>query len=189
MKNLVWNAPYVIYVTTKYLQLKYPNGNNRVGISDVIIGVIGSSTLQRRIERIGACKTGKRIIIGTVGSLDVRYKGQEFVIRSIPRMLEAGFQLKYMLGGRGTGRKLKNLVHKLKLESNVIFLGEIPFSKISKFYEEIDIYIQPSLQEGLPRSVVEAMSVGCPCIGSKAGGIGELLDSNMIDRNGWPWWP
>ena len=45
---------------------------------------------------------------------------------------------------------------------------------------DLDIYIQPSLQEGLPRSVIEAMSVGLPCIGSDVAGIPELLDDAWV---------
>ena len=44
----------------------------------------------------------------------------------------------------------------------------------------MDLYIQPSLQEGLPRAMIEAMSVGMPIIGSNAGGIPELIDKNCI---------
>lgn len=43
-----------------------------------------------------------------------------------------------------------------------------------------DIYIQPSLQEGLPRAVVEAMSRGCPVIGARTGGIPELINEKFI---------
>lgn len=42
--------------------------------------------------------------------------------------------------------------------------------------------MQPSKTEGLPRSVIEAMSRGCACIGSNAGGIPELLESNFVHQ-------
>ena len=44
----------------------------------------------------------------------------------------------------------------------------------------MDIYIQPSYTEGLPRALIEAMSVGLPCIGSSVGGIPELLKENFL---------
>ena len=47
-----------------------------------------------------------------------------------------------------------------------------------------DIYIQPSYQEGLPRAMIEAMSIGMPCIGSDAGGICELLNRKYIFKKG-----
>ena len=44
----------------------------------------------------------------------------------------------------------------------------------------VDIYLQPSLVEGLPRALIEAMSRGCPAVGSSVGGIPELLDRSMV---------
>jgi glycosyltransferase involved in cell wall biosynthesis len=44
--------------------------------------------------------------------------------------------------------------------------------------------VQPSQTEGLPRALIEAMSRGCPCIGSNAGGIPELLDNAHIFSSG-----
>ena len=46
--------------------------------------------------------------------------------------------------------------------------------------DEMDLYIQPSLQEGLPRAVMEAMSRGLPAIGAQTGGIPELLGEEYI---------
>lgn len=49
-----------------------------------------------------------------------------------------------------------------------------------RILDKTDIYIQPSLQEGLPRAVVEAMSRGCPVIGANTGGIPELISKECI---------
>ena len=46
--------------------------------------------------------------------------------------------------------------------------------------DNLDLYIIPSLQEGLPRALVEAMSRGCPAIGARTGGIPELLGEDCI---------
>ena len=53
-----------------------------------------------------------------------------------------------------------------------------------EFFDTLDIYVQPSKTEGLPRALVEAMSRGCLCMGSKAGGIPELLESNYVFNKG-----
>ena len=59
-------------------------------------------------------------------------------------------------------------------------MGSFPHDEIFNLLSEMDLYIQPSLQEGLPRAMIEAMSVGMPIIGSNAGGIPELIDKNCI---------
>ena len=53
-----------------------------------------------------------------------------------------------------------------------------------KFYENIDVYIQPSYQEGLCRSIVEAMSKACPVVCSDAGGNYELIQEEFIFHKG-----
>jgi glycosyltransferase involved in cell wall biosynthesis len=50
--------------------------------------------------------------------------------------------------------------------------------------DDVDLYLQPSFQEGLPRAMVEAMSRACPAIGSTAGGIPELLPPECLVRPG-----
>ena len=60
-------------------------------------------------------------------------------------------------------------------------IGKKPDLRYKKL-DEIDIYIQPSLQEGLPRSVIEAMSRGCPAIGAKTAGIPELVSAECVVR-------
>ena len=49
-----------------------------------------------------------------------------------------------------------------------------------EWLDDMDLYIQPSLQEGLPRAVVEAMSRGLPALGAHTGGIPELLGEDCI---------
>lgn len=58
--------------------------------------------------------------------------------------------------------------------------GSIEHDEIFKFLNDMDIYIQPSLQEGLPRAVLEALSMGLPVIGSKTGGIPEIVRKKDI---------
>ena len=50
--------------------------------------------------------------------------------------------------------------------------------------DEIDLYLQPSFQEGLPRAAIEAMSRACPVLGSTAGGIDELIQGDCLHRPG-----
>ena len=59
-------------------------------------------------------------------------------------------------------------------------MGQLNREEIMKWLDSIDIYIQPSLQEGLPRSLIEAMSRGCLSIGSSTAGIPELLNKSYI---------
>lgn len=56
----------------------------------------------------------------------------------------------------------------------------MPHEEVFKWLDDIDIYIQPSDTEGLSRALIEAMSRGCPCIASNAGGNIELINKEYI---------
>lgn len=60
-----------------------------------------------------------------------------------------------------------------ELDNSIIVIGEVP--KTEPYYQLSDMYILPSWFEGLSTSVMEAMSCGLPCIGSKIGGIEDLI--------------
>ena len=55
---------------------------------------------------------------------------------------------------------------------------------MSGWLDDIDIYLQPSFQEGLPRATIEAMSRGAACVGSTCGGIPELLPPERLHHPG-----
>ena len=73
---------------------------------------------------------------------------------------------------------------KRRLE-NARFCGTLASgTAVNQWLDDIDLYIQPSLTEGLPRALIEAMSRGCPALGSGAGGIPELLAPECIHKPG-----
>lgn len=72
------------------------------------------------------------------------------------------------------------IAEKCKVTENIVFLGSLSHYEVLREMDYADIYIQPSLQEGLPRSVIEAMSRACLCLGAKTAGIPELIDNECI---------
>jgi glycosyltransferase involved in cell wall biosynthesis len=71
--------------------------------------------------------------------------------------------------------KLKNLVAELKLEDRVIFLGHVDHQDMPKYLKISDIFIRPSLSEGLGNSFLEAMAADIPVIATPVGGIPDFL--------------
>jgi len=178
----VSKAPNVLYVTEKFLQRRYPNKNNTLACSDVVLKKNSEEVLINRKEIIE--KSKPIINLGTLAAIDVKYKGQDRVIKAMGVLAKKGiYNYKYYLAGNGDKTYLLKLARKLHIDNNIIFDGGIPHEQIDDWFKKIDIYIQPSLQEGLPRSLVEAMSNALPCIGSTTGGIPELLDNQFIFSN------
>lgn len=179
MKWCMKKADYVLYVTEKFLQKRYPSECKSIGVSDVVVKDFDSYILKRRRDKIEN-GLGKTITLMTSGSVGNKAKGQEFVIKAIPILNNYGFRINYLLAGGDDPSYLKKLANKLHVEDQISFLGMLSTSEVFEKLDVADIYIQPSLQEGLPRAVVEAMSRGCPVIGTKTGGIPELINKEFI---------
>lgn len=181
MRHAIKNAKYVVYVTEHFLQKRYPTLGKNTNISNVKIFKAQDNILNKRIEKIKATDLRKKIILGTAANVDVRYKGQQYVIRALGELKKEGIShFEYQLPGPGDNRYLSEEAKKCGVEDQVVFLGPLTHERMMDWYQTIDIYVQPSLQEGLPRSVIEAMSYGIPCIGTNVAGIPELLRQTSI---------
>ena len=80
-KKRIKNAPFVLYVTQDFLQKNYPTRGCSVSCSDVVINSFSEETLKKRINRIN--KNKKIIVLGTIGAIDLKYKGQINVIKAL----------------------------------------------------------------------------------------------------------
>ena len=179
-------APYVLYVTSEFLQRRYPTKGKTIGVSDVQLqNATNEYVLEQRLEKITNKDNAEKIVIGTAGAVDVSFKGQRYVIEALAKLKARGLcNYEYQIAGGGSNKKLKKLAEKLGVSDQVVFMGSIVHSEMFSWFDGLDVYIKPSLQEGLPRALVEAMSRGLPCYGTRTGGIPELLDPECVcDRN------
>lgn len=181
LRKLQRDAPYSIYVSQKFLQLRYPTNGKSIGCTNANIYTGIPEVLEKRLETIKDIQSTHRILrIGTAAAIDVPYKGQQYVIEALAELKKKGIRFEYHLLGRGDCDRLKNLAEKLDVADYIFFCGVMPHEEVLRFMDGLDIYIQPSKTEGLPRALVEAMSRGCLCMGSKAGGIPELIESDFV---------
>lgn len=186
-RSIVADAPFVYYVTTKFLQSRYPTKGKTVCCSNVVLNKLDDSVLQKRLDKLNLFQAEgnqRKIVLGTAAAIDTRYKGQEHVIRSIPELVKRGYNVEYHLAGGVTGQKestfLKDLAEECGVSDRVVFMGSLASDQMGDYYDSLDIYIQPSKQEGLPRSVIEAMSRGCPVLGTNIAGIPELIQEDCL---------
>lgn len=181
LKRVQRMAKYSIYVTKEFLQKRYPTAHLSIGCSNVELSV-NKKDITERIRRIESQK--HKLRIATLAAIDVRYKGQQYVIQALALLRRRGIEMEYHIVGAGTGCYLREVAQKSGVEDLVFFEGALPHSEVAAFLDTIDIYIQPSKQEGLPRSVIEAMSRGCLCLGSRIAGIPELLSADYLFQAG-----
>lgn len=180
MRQAVSHAPYVSYVSQEFLQTRYPapRAKNVVAVSNVELPAPDSRTLARRFERLSA--QPDTLVIGLIGSLKTRYKGVDLAIDALAQVRSAGIDAELRVLGGGDPTVFKQIAIAKNVEEQVHFDGLLDRKSVMVWLDALDIYIQPSLQEGVPRALIEAMSRGCPAIGSRCGGIPELLPEGCL---------
>lgn len=177
----VKQAPMVLYVTERFLQKRYPCKGFTASCSDVSLPPAEENILKKRLDHIQKRNCQKTPLkAGTLAAVNVRYKGQKDVIKAVAKLKKKGIQMEYELAGSGDPSRLRTTARRLGVEQQIRFLGAIPHDKVFSWLDTVDIYIQPSRQEGLPRAVVEAMSRGCPVTGARTGGIPELVEKSWL---------
>jgi len=130
--------------------------------------------LQMRREIRQRYGLNEALVIGEVGRL-VRGKGQHILLEAAARLRRSGYDLKILLVGDGPSRtELELMCLDLQMDASVIFTGHQPDTR--PFLAAMDIFVLPSLNEGMPLSLLEAMAMGLPVIATRSGGISELLD-------------
>lgn len=103
-------------------------------------------------------------------------KGLEFGVLAIHQLVKSGFDVHYaVIGGGDEEEKLHYLIATLGLEGHVKLLGRQPSAKVYQILEETDIFLLPSLSEGLSNAVIEAMSMEVPVVSTLVGGMGEAI--------------
>jgi len=105
-------------------------------------------------------------------------KGHDIAIKAFVEIIDMFPEKKFKLvfvGKDYTSGAVERLVDKKKTNSDVIFLGFCHAETVQEVMEGTDVFILPSLREGLPTVVLEAMSYSLPVVASDVGGTSELL--------------
>lgn len=181
-KKAIRNTNAAIYVTKKYLQVKYPTKGQSCACSDVLIEPVCEDVLQKRLSKID--KEKDHFVCGGIGNISVAYKGYEVMLKAMCLLQKENIIVDYHIAGGGIPDTFYALAEKYGVRKQVYYEGMIDHSKINQFYDKLDVYVHPSFLEGLPRVVVEAISRGCPCATSDVGGTPELVGIEFIHKSG-----
>jgi glycosyltransferase involved in cell wall biosynthesis len=141
-----------------------PNGVDIVNFSRPLSG--------QHIKRsdLGLNENNKVLI--TISRL-VKKNAVDDIIQSLVYLPD---EVKLLVLGDGPDKiKLIDLAKKLKLENRIIFIGQVAHPVLPEYLALADIFIRPSLSEGLGNSFLEAMAAGTPVIATPVGGIVDFL--------------
>lgn len=178
------------YVSKDYLQSFYPSGGWSTYYSSIDLrdsDILNDDQLTAKIKLLKEPFEGKRpFIICHAGTMGAKYKGQDLLIEAVANCKSKGLNIELVLMGDGGFRDyFESKAKELGAESFVKFMGNVPGGKaVRDVYDKCDILVFPSLTEGLPRTIIEAMARGLGCIASNVGGIPELLDNDFLVNPG-----
>src|SRR3989338_4390442 len=114
-----------------------------------------------------------RIIIGTIANF-YPTKGLGYLIETAEYFKNKD-NIVFMVIGDGPERaSLENLIKQKGLQKKIIFLGQIPDAH--KLLSAFDIFVLPSIKEGFPWVVIEAMAAKLPVVATRVGAVPEIIE-------------
>jgi len=104
-------------------------------------------------------------------------KGLEYLIGAASSIVRRGrSKVKFALVGDGPlETKIATMTKNLKLTKNIVFVGRLSLRDVALFLGRASIYVLPSLREGMPWSLLEAMASAVPVVGSDIPGINDVV--------------
>ena len=179
LKKIVARAEAALYVTRDYLQERYPASVDKFQTHASNVSLAEEAFTKEPKHYNG---NTKEINLISVGALAQMYKSPDIVLQAVKQLHRDG--IKCRLTWLGDGKYMDDMVQlsqQLEIGDYVSFEGRINSGKnVRAYLDQADIFILVSKTEGLPRAMIEAMARGLPCVGSRVGGIPELLDESVI---------
>ncbi|TRX15848.1 glycosyltransferase family 4 protein [Flavobacterium franklandianum] len=142
----------------------------------VVLENIVEEALDKSIKDFQIDKPIHFLFMGAVGNR----KGIFDLLATIAlHKLEFSGKMKLLIGGNGEIKRLNEFIAINQLSEIVIYEGWVSGALKNKLFNEADVYILPSYNEGLPISILEAMTYGLPVISTNVGGIPEIITNGI----------
>jgi glycosyltransferase involved in cell wall biosynthesis len=160
-------------------------------VSDVELpedAFISADALIERAKSRADAGRSRRFRIIFVGALEVPYKALDVLIEALARCVETGLDAELAIIGSGRhASAYESFGRRLGVSSRLTFLGSLPAGEpVRQKLDASDLFVLPSRVEGMPRALIEAMARGVACIGTRVGGVPELLPDHAMVRPGDP---
>ena len=109
----------------------------------------------------------------------IERKGIRYLIEGFARHCEKYLQSRLKIVGGGPQKEeLEDLTRRLGVLEKVVFMGETDRENMPKIYQTADVFVLPSLNEGMSNCLLEAMASGLAVIATDVGGTKELIDES-----------
>ena len=183
-RSMCVNANGVSYVTENVLQKLFPCRGMNISSANYFYSYY--STIQLKKEDYSYIDfpeyRPERVVIVHSGKMNDNRKGQDILIKVVRKLNDKNYNVELVLIGDGVIRaNLEQLARDLDVADRVSFIGwKIGYKEVQKVLKRSHIFAFPSLGEGLPRSVIEAMANSLITVASDVDGIKELLPNDLL---------
>lgn len=152
-------------------------GDKRVKIQTMGVDFDMFKPMDKKRSRIKFNLEIEKGYILYVGHLNEQ-KGLYYLFKAFPEILKNYPNTVLLLAGEGKYRgKLEAIAKDIEIRHNVIFLGYINKEQLPFLYNAVDVFVLPSLGEGVPLACIEAMACGTPTIATNVGGIPDIINN------------
>jgi len=144
---------------------------------------IASDGAQRRETRRQMGLRDDAFVVGWVGRMTA-VKNTDSLVRALQALVDLGVDARLLLVGDGPDRDhLERYAHELGVMKRCLFLGYQ--EDVARFYDAIDALVLPSVNEGTPVSVIEALAAERPAVATRVGGTPDIIrdgiDGFLVD--------
>lgn len=187
---VLWNARNMVLCLTDYMTVEGKNVINQ-NLLEKYRSKIHVCPLYIDIGRYNIKKQSRerKDLVGFVASIDRRKGILEFVAaaRQLCRLQE---KLRFVIAGRGPLlNQVRKALEDLVACNTIQIIESIPEESFSDFLNELRLYVLPSISEGLPNTILEAMACGTPILATPVGAIPDILkdgENGFIMENNSP---
>jgi len=146
---------------------------------------VENDDVQRREARRQMGLRDEAFVVGWVGRMTA-VKRTELVVRALQDLVARNVDAFVVLVGDGPDRnQLERYAHELGVIKRCLFLGYQ--EDVARFYDAIDVLVLPSINEGTPVSVIEALAARRPAVATRVGGVPDVvrdgIDGFLVDAD------
>lgn len=180
-KQILLNSTAASFVTDHYLQNKYLPKNHKIKFLSSYSSINLTSDYFNGSARQSFNKNDIRII-HVSNTIQGNFKGHFTVVDIVEKLLINGINVTVSFLGDGSSvDDLKHYIKSKNISNKFSFLGLIKSeAKKISLLKSNNLFLYPSQMDGLPRSLIEAMAVGLPCLASNIAGIPELIEVKYL---------
>jgi glycosyltransferase involved in cell wall biosynthesis len=169
-----------IYVVNNFMKEKVNNLQQRANIEVIPIGFnknLFYPISQKRARNYLSIKENKPLFL-SIGRLDDN-KNHQLFVEGICQLRESFPEILGVIIGEGPNfLKLNKIIRNLNCEKSVKLIGYVPHEKINLWINAANFVVLTSFSEGSPTVMYETLACGKPFLGSKVGGIPEIISSD-----------